>query len=259
MITLIVGEPGVGKTSLNACLMSQEIVNYRQDYLSCCNKINELNSQGYCFEYPKDGVLTYANFKFVNKTRFRFGVNGKRLNPWHMALPNDEIPFDTFPPYSKFHIMEGQVYWNSRRRGLRDCVSRFFENHRHNHFDIYIDVQRAGLIDANIREIAGRIWEVQKSVHDYDSSGRMQETTFHVYQFNSWSEYEKYLNNGKKKEFVNLFTFFKFHGCIFDCYNSFENEAAFFENCREELTDEYFDDVREVFLQMPKNYYEKAV
>jgi hypothetical protein len=258
MITLIVGEPGVGKTSLNACLMSQEIVNYRQDYLLSCRKIDELNSQGYCFEYPKDGVLTYANFKFVNKTRFRFGVNGKRLNPWHMALPNDEIPFDTFPPYSKFHIMEGQVYWNSRRRGLRDCVSRFFENHRHNHFDIYIDVQRGGLIDANIREIAGRILEVQKSVHKKDFMERIKQTTFFCYEFDSWSEYEKYLNNGKDKKFARLVTF-EFEGCIFDCYNSFENETAFFENCREELTDDYFDDAREVFLQMPKNYYEKAV
>lgn len=259
MITLIVGEPGVGKTSLNACLMSQEIVNSRQDYLLSCRKIDELNSQGYCFEYPKDGVLTYANFKFVNKTRFRFGVNGKRLNPWHMALPNDEISFDTFPPYSKFHIMEGQVYWNSRRRGLRDCVSRFFENHRHNHFDIYIDVQRGGLIDANIREIAGRILEVQKSVHKTDKMGRIQKTTFYCYDFDSWSEYEKYLNNGKDNKYAKQVTF-EFVGCIFNCYNSFENEAAFFENCKlREFSDEYFDNMREVFLQMPKNYYEGRV
>lgn len=256
MITLLVGDPGIGKTSLNACLMSQEIVNSRQRYLQCCKKIDELNSQGFHFEYPKNGVLSYANFEFINRTRFRFGAKGKRLIPWHMALPNDDIPFETFPPYSIFHIMEGQVYWNSRRRGLRDCVSRFFENHRHNHFEIYIDVQRGGLIDANIREIAGRIIEVQKSVHEYDERGHIRKTTFYCYDFNSWFEYEKYLNNGKDKKYAKQVTF-EFVGCIFDCYNSFENEAAFFENCKsKDLSDEYFDDERVVSLGMPKNYYE---
>lgn len=259
MITLIVGEPGVGKTSLNAALMSQEIVDYRQEYLSSCAKIDALNAKGYSFDYPKDGVLSYSNFEFVNKTRFRFNKRSKRLDPWRMCLPNKDIPFDTFPPYSKFHVMEGQVYWNSRRKGLRDCVSRFFENHRHNHFDIYIDVQRGGLIDANIREIAGRVLEVQKSIHYYDDAGHILATKFVCYDFGSWSEYEKYLNNGKDKKYAKEVKF-EFIGCIFDCYNSFENEAAFFEECKDkELSDEYFDKARRISLQMPENYYERKV
>ena len=86
--------------------------------------------------------------------------------------------------------------------------------------------------------------------------GRIQKTTFYCYDFDSWSEYEKYLNNGKDNKYAKQVTF-EFVGCIFNCYNSFENEAAFFENCKlREFSDEYFDNMREVFLQMPKNYYE---
>ncbi len=255
-MTLIVGNPGSGKTLLNACIESQEIVNSRQDYLASCRKIDELNSRGFHFEYPKDEVLTYSNFEFVNKTRFKFGKRSKKLDPWHMALPNKEIPFDVFPPYSKFHIMEGQVYWNSRRRGLRDCVSRFFENHRHNNFEIYIDVQRGGLIDANIREIANRVLEPKELVHTKDNMGRIQQTIVNCYKFDSWSEYEKWINNGRENKHVSIVSF-GFTGCIFDCYNSYENMLAFYENCEEKsFTDEYFDKDRVVSLGRPENYYE---
>ena len=256
MITIICGKPGAGKTSLNAKFLLDGLLSSRKRCGPSCDQIDFLNSSRFKFRYPSDGILSFSNFSFINKSSVRYGIVSKRLDPFRMALPNEDIPFDLFPPYSFFHIMEGQVYWNSRRRGLRDCVSRFFENHRHNHFEIFIDVQRAGLIDANIREIASRFIEVQKITNKTNLLGLVLRSKWDCLEFDSWQEYEHYLNSGSLSSLGKMTTY-SHEGNIFSCYSSYENFPAFYKNCENcSLYDSYFSLEDETFLTMPKNYYE---
>ena len=58
-------------------------------------------------------------------------------------------------PYEVIGIQEAQKYLNSRKsKNFPDWQSRWYEQHRHNNLDILMDVQRPGLVDVNIRELA---------------------------------------------------------------------------------------------------------
>ena len=53
--------------------------------------------------------------------------------------------------------------------------------------DVYLDVQRANLIDLNIKEICKRFIEVQEMKHETDYAGRILRTTFICREFGSWA------------------------------------------------------------------------
>ncbi len=256
MITLIVGEPGAGKTSLNCYFAIQELVNSHTNFLNSESEISSLRQYGHMPELI-DEVCVYSNFKIVNKTRFKFKLRSNVLDPFKMCLPNDEIPFDYYPPCSTFHVMEGQIYWNSRRKGLRDCVCRFFENHRHAHFEIFIDVQRGMLIDANIREIVGNIIEVQKIDVKADKRGVVSQVKWTCREFDSWFSYEQYLNSGKTANVYKQIAYTADFN-IFCCYSSYENGPAFYVGCDEKyFVQESWSDDKTLSIVRPLNYYEK--
>ena len=155
-------------------------------------------------------------------------------------------------PGARFHIMEGQVYWNSRHR-INKYASAFFENSRHAGFDIFIDCQRPKLIDLNIRDITDRFITIIDFSHKYDDSGKILSSKWICLEFPNWSICEKYIDSGDVE--LGEIVEFTFDGCIFDYYDSTDNLLLFYDYEKDfDLLDWSMVDK---FITPPKNYYDK--
>lgn len=227
MITIIFGKPGFGKTALNTYFAVMNMIN-RDRYMQCSNSIDELNSAlGCTLTKPPFSHTVFSNYTIFDKCYYSTGKFSYLFNPYKFSLPNEDIEYDVFPPYSSFHITEGQRILNSRKsKQFRACVSGAYENHRHIDLDIYIDMQRPKLADANVRELVQKFICVLGMNHKLDDVGRVQSTTWNVLEFDDWSNVEKYINyNDSALGVRNTYTFL---GDIFGCYNSKCNRNLFY-------------------------------
>jgi zona occludens toxin (predicted ATPase) len=135
------------------------------------------------------------------------------------------MPIMYFPPYSKIFLEEAQRYYDSRQSAtFPEFVSRAYEMHRHYGLDIYMDVQRVGLIDKNIRELCRNFIEVQSMQNQVDNMGYITQTVFKCREFKKWTDVNEYLNSGAETTYTE--TEYVNQGNIFDCFNSYN----YFEN-----------------------------
>ena len=158
-ITIIFAPPRYGKTALMTKFLTDEAFN-EERICNCKEEIKTLNKGGFKLSYP--GYITACNYELES---CKFGYtsrSAKRIIPYRLGFYNDDVKTHFLPPYCVIGIMEGQKYFNSRLfKKFPDWMSRFFEMHGHNYYDIYIDTQRPHLIDVNIRELSNFI-DIQK-------------------------------------------------------------------------------------------------
>ena len=146
------------------------------------------------------------------------------INGYYLGLANDRMNTLYLPPYSKVFLGEAQRYYNSRKSAnFPDHVSRLYEMHRHYHLDIFMDVQRVRLIDANIRDLCRHFIEVQSSTNILNDVGHIVKTVWQCREFSNWTAFEDYLNTGAETYTVTTYTH---DGDIFECYDSF----GYFDN-----------------------------
>lgn len=220
MIVIICGKPRVGKTALNTYFAKRSLQSSGRIKLKkCIEEINVLNAgrRSNMLTLP-DVPPIYTNYEAKYHVGYKKYIEPLWVSPFYLGLPNDNMPTQFILPYGELHITEGQRYWDSRESAsLPDHVSRWFETHGHFNLDIYIDVQRAMLIDKNIRALSKKIIEVQKMVHVKDVYGRILRTVWYCREFSSSAEYETYVNGGYAPYRVTRYTN---EGNIFECYNS---------------------------------------
>ncbi len=229
MITIVCGKPGAGKTSLLTYLKIRTMTTDRVSLLKrSIGLILPLNAAGYNFTLPTEHI-TYSNFWTTSKGKFIRRFTDYSLDGFEFGLPDPEHPTKLIPPGSQLFLMESQSFLNGRASmSFRDSVSRAYENHRHWHLDIFLDAQRATLIDLNVRELAGELIEVEKLTLDYDKFGAISACKWRCKVFTDASAFEAYLSTGKaegefeKREYV-------FQGNIFECYDSHQNFALWLE------------------------------
>jgi len=164
-----------------------------------------------------DRAPIYTNYEALFKVGYKKRLSPYWVNGFYVGLPNENMPTQYIFPYGELHITEGQRYWDSRESSsLPDWVSRWFETHGHNDINIYIDVQRAKLIDVNIRALATKIIEVQRMVHVKDVYGRILKTVWYCREFMSTQDYETYVDGGRV---AYASTYYVHEGNIFENYN----------------------------------------
>ncbi len=231
MITIICGDPGTGKTSFLALqAMRAMTINARERYLSACCEIDILNSQGLKLKKPPYKHLAYGNFYCISHI---YGYAPRELMDFDgtdFGLSDSEHQVKLVPPFSNIFLMEAQSFLDSRKsRFFRQSVSRAYEIHRHYDLDIWLDCQRATLIDLNVRGISERIIEMQKLVLKYDSLDRIIKATWYFRIFNSSEEYDAYLASGRiKKNYISAID--SYDGDLSLCYNTKQNRALFYED-----------------------------
>lgn len=227
MLTIIGGAPGAGKSSLEACFLvtayfdvGEELLTVARERVTAANEKREAP-----LTLPEKPPI-YADFAIKFLTGYEEYYEPYFINGFYLGLPNEQLKEMIYvPPGSKIFLSEVQRYFDSRKKGLPDFISRFFEMHRHYDLDIYLDIQRPGLIDLNIRELCRRFIEVQQLDNVTDDNGRLIKSIWHCREFSNWAEYDQYLKNGEKNYKETTYTY---DGDIFECFNSFSYYEEFF-------------------------------
>lgn len=220
MITIIFGAPGTGKTSLNTHFLQTTYKTQGRALLAQTQKrIGEVNKSRVKPLAPPEQPPIFANYRVSLKTGYEKTFEPYYINPFYLGLVNENMPTQYLPPDSKVFISEAQRYYNSRKSStLPDWVSRLYEMHRHYGMEIFLDVQRANLIDLNIKEICKRFIEVREMRHEQDYAGRILRTRFSVREFDCWRAVEQYMETGAKMFRSVTHTH---EGNIFRCFDSY--------------------------------------
>jgi len=264
MITIIFGVPRAGKTALMTHLLNQAMFD-RERYKLMRNAIEHKNANGFTLSIPKHCVC--ANYdvigrKFGHKPRY-----SKRINPFRLGYANNKVQTHFIEPYSVIGITEGQKYLNSRMSMFYpDWQSRWFEQHGHNNYDIYIDVQRPKLIDVNIRELSQFV-EIVGKKNITDAGGNVTAIKWAIRRFNGSAELEQYFTSGKKDKDCYTQETITADYNVHDCYNSQMCKPKFYDGhiyndfdtqeCEpiQETLDGYVRYLQEADDEMPPNFY----
>lgn len=220
-LRIIFGAPGTGKSTFNTFLLIQE---YRQEgrrlLLKTCKRIEELNRErSKPLTFP-DRPPIYADYKVKLKAGYEKTFEPYFLDGFHLGFDNDALDVLHTPPGSKIHLSEVQRYYDSRKNTtFPDWVSRYFEMHRHYGVDVIMDIQRASLVDINIRDLCRHYTEIQSMQHTLDDLGRIVQTKFTCREFVSYADVEDYLGNKTKRKNYDVVKYV-YEGNIFRCFDS---------------------------------------
>ena len=259
-ITIIFGQKGSGKTALNTVFALWEMA-VKQRYNCVISEIESLQQEkGRNFSFPPQSHCVYTSPLYCVKDNWKYGTKRNvtySFDPYQFNIPNDRIIYEIFPPYSSFHIMEGQAFLNSRMsRYFPDETSRAYENERHPNFLMTIDCQRLGLIDLNVKEITDYFICPIVLEHEYNSVGAMIKTIFHCLVFTDLASAEAY--SDKKDQTLGKLVDIVFEGgCIFNCYNSHSSKDLFY-NTKQDFKYVSSDDTKNQTFLSAKNYYKKG-
>lgn len=216
-IVLIFGKRGTGKTASNTNFALMNLLdhnNYLQSLEMCKSMFGE------DFNIPFEHTV-YSNYRLFSP----YGYPTYPVDPFKMVLPHQGLEYELYVPCASFHIQEGQIYWNSKKR-LNRAISGFFENSRHAHFNIYIDVQRPVNIHKDIRELVDRFITVLSFEHVKDERGKILKSIWHCLEFEDNAVVEKYMDSQDKS--LGIETTYEYVGNIFNYYNSFNNIGLFY-------------------------------
>ena len=220
MITIIFGKPGAGKTAYMAALATEYLNCSARCYdatTECIHAVTALKEQGFDFQQP-DRAPVYTNFNLCVQSGYKEYIGSYYVDGFHLGFANDYVEIINVLPGAKIFLSEAQRYYNSRKsKDLPDWVSRYFEEHRHYDLDIYLDVQRPGLIDVNIRDIAGKFVEIEQLTQSADKDGKITGTTFYIKEFDDWKHVESYITSDVQ-HFTKKVVPFNFN--VFDNYQS---------------------------------------
>ena len=264
MITIIFGVPRAGKTALMTHLLNQAMFD-RERYKLMKSEIERKIDGGFKLSIPKHPIV--ANYDIVGK---KFGYSrrlSRRINPFRLGYKNDKVKTHFIEPYSVIGITEGQKYLNSRLSTYYpDWQSRWYEQHGHNNYDIFIDVQRPKLIDVNIRELSCFIEIIDKR-NITDKNGNIKAIKWLVRKFEGAAELEQYFNSGKQDKTTYTQEIITAKYNVHDCYNSQMCKPKFYEGHLEndfdtiehtplvEDIDGYIQYLQSNYDELPKDFY----
>ena len=266
MITIIFGPPGVGKTVLMTHFLN-EIAFDRSRLKLMFKEIMYKNLNGFNLTLPKHCVS--ANYNITLK-KFRYRSKFSRfINPFRLGFKNNFVKTHFNIPYEAIGITEAQKYLNSRMSMyFPEWQSRWYEQHRHNNLDIFLDTQRPMLIDINIRELAQFIEIVSLDIKK-DRSGNIVALNWKIRRIDNSSFFDKYMSSGKKDKdcFVEEEVIADYN--VFECYNSQSCKPKFYDGHFEEdfdiLESSSVEESVEGYIkflidnddEMPENFYQR--
>lgn len=266
MINIVFGKPGAGKT---AFMVSQALeylipgIKSRELLNASRHDVEAVNTLGYNFPLPPDPPV-YSNFPIRAHVGYERYAESYYIDGFHLGFPNPDVKVLSVFPHSVIFLSEAQRYYNSRKsKDLPDWVSRWYEEHRHADLTVWLDVQRPGLIDLNIRELCGRFIEIEGMENIPDERGTIIANKFSVKEFGSWAHVDKYLSNGttdnaERKTYI-------YHGNVFEAYvsrcyfNQFVPKTTDYARLKHKFSDDGVTQTeigRELYSQLPpKGFY----
>ena len=268
MISIIFAPPRTGKTCFLTHILIQHAFD-RDRTMAMQREIRLKKDGGFPLSIPQHTVS--ANYDVVLR---KFGYQprkARRINPFRLGFENPYVKTHFNVPYEVIGISEAQKYLNSRMSAYYpDWQSRWYEQHGHNNLDIYLDVQRPGLIDVNIRELAQFIEIVKLKMH-YDDFGKPDQLRWTIRKIDNSGLYERYIASGKTDKSCYVESDVVADYNVFDCYNSQSCKPFFYaghfnedfdyrtSDLPKESVDAYVKYLKENDDELPDNFYRRKV
>lgn len=225
MITIIFGPPRIGKTALMTFFLNEAAFNRERNY-QMKEAIKFKNENGFNLSIPEHCVS--ANFDVTFRRQGYSPRKARIINPNRLGFGSSDRKTHFLMPYETIGVMEAQEFYNSRRYSeFQAWQSNLFEQHGHNHLDFYLDTQRPGLIDLNIRELSRfievRALDVRKDRHYW-----FKDMAWTVREFDSHRLLDEYMKSGKRDR--TCFRQYRIvsHVNVLDCYDSWSLEPKFY-------------------------------
>ena len=253
MITIIFGKPGSGKKALMTYFAVEMLRKGKTIWKQSEKKIKQLNEGGFeKLSPPIQKHMVFADYLITTKKHRSYDVDGYRL-----GMIDEKFTTAFLPPYAQIFLDEAQKYYDSRMSSyLSDRVSRFYEMHRHNNYNITLVCQRLGLIDLNVRQNAENIYLIEDFKTKYDEFGRISECHWTCIQFSCCGDAERYYDDPKTNSKLGKEVKFVCNENIFRHYNSFSCEPLFYKNKYSSVFDVDFSPVVNMDVDSVKEYTE---
>lgn len=234
-LTYVVGERGVGKTTLLAHFATEYMIPPRSvyDLKNCRNEIARLRAGGWdnLSLAPHVRHLVYV----VDDTFIARGLGYKpRVS---MELQFDKIGLydgvhevSYLLPYAKIFLPEIQSKLDSRKsmtaERVADYFLRYIERQRKVGVQMWADTQIDDSADKRFRSLADKLIEVQGKRDYYDRHGRLIKTVWACLEFSGVRAYSRYKDSGNTKEAIK--TAYTHDGNIYACVDSFSGKEYFY-------------------------------
>lgn len=241
MITIIFAPPGYGKTSLMTYFLNETAYNRKRN--RCMAKeIANKNANGFNLGLPQHCVS--ANYDLTFK-KFRYSPRfNRKINPYRLGFANEFVKTHFNLPFECIGITEAQKYLNSRMSMyFPTWQSRWYEQHRHNDLDIYLDTQRPMLIDVNIRELATFIEIVAMHI-SYGKFGKVEKIVWKIRRIENSSLFDRYMASGKQDKSCYTEDKIIANYNVFECYDS--------QSCKPKFYDGHFEEDFDYSVSKPK-------
>ncbi len=227
MITIIFGKSGAGKTSLMTHFMHDVYFREGNALLKkCIGEVTRANETRKTPLTPPTRPPIYADFEVRLHVGFEKWYTPYFINGFYFGFANENMATQYILPYGRIFLSEAQRYFDSRKSGtFPRFAANAFEMHRHYGLDIWMDVQRVGLIDLNIRELCQHFIEVQSIETVESKAGNTEGATWSCREFDCLADVEQYLKTGDK---LYRETVYRHDGDIFGSFNSRGHAAEFF-------------------------------
>lgn len=261
-MTIICGKTGKGKTALMTELLARVIAeNGFSDYMKCKKEIIRLVNGGFTtLTPPTQRHVCYADYD-VKLSKF---CKTYHISGFEIGLPNLFFKTRYIPPYATIFLDEAQKYFDSRiSMYLREEVYRWFQLHRHNHYNIYMTCQRLANIDVNIRAIADYYIVVEDIKVKTNEWGQVTNIEWRIRKFESCETAERYQMAKESEKFSNLGVaeVIKTDLPIFSYYNSYGCKPAFYKSVDfsnvtfDYYTEDGYEFTLESFTEFNNNHY----
>lgn len=249
-IYIIFGLPRVGKTCLMSHIANTVMYDFKRTE-AMQEVVKDLNVEGFNLEMPPHVVS--ANYDIMGYKYLCSENTCRRINPYKLGIkefaPEDaDLHLDI--PYGVYFIQEAQRYLNSRRSAnFPDFQSRWYETLGHNHMVVFLDCQRPGLIDLNVRANASFI-EVRDLDVKLNKYGDVKGLKWYIRRIENSEALDTYLQSGRQNTDVfvddvieadyNVFEIYDSHGCRGRFYNNRECEKFNFSDVCDDYLPEWF-------------------
>ncbi len=270
MITIIFAPPRTGKTAFMTNLAC-DIAFDRQRNRSMQNEIAQKIASGFTEikTIPEHCVSSNYDMFF---TRFRYSERkSRRINPYRLGFSNPKVETHFNIPYEAIFITEAQKYLNSRKSAAYpDWQSRWYEQHGHDYIDVFLDTQRPGLIDVNIRDLSHFIEIMKLDILDYDRYGSPCAFRWKIRRIENSSLYDRYISSGKQDKNCYEEDEVISENRVFDMYDSRSCKPKFYAGHMyedfdydeakptEESFDGYIKFMQEYDDELPEGFYKKV-
>ena len=230
-LTYVVGERGVGKTTLLAHFATEYMIPPRSisDLLQCRREIERLRAGGWdnLSLAPHVQHLVYV----VDDTFIARGLGYKprvsmELQFEKIGLYDGVHAVAYLLPYAKIFLPEIQSKLDSRKsmtaERVADYFLRYIERQRKVGVQMWADTQIDDSADKRFRSLSDKLIEVQNKRDFYDHYGRLVKTVWNCYEFSGVRQYARYKDSGNEREAVK--TAYTHYGNIYNCVDSYSGK-----------------------------------